>query len=71
MAGALMDRVNAGASFGQTVDITLDSEDPNYCCGRHTESFTIDVGDVDTSLISVNAFLAKTKPITPDRKSVV
>ena len=46
IAGALRDRVNSGTSFSQTVEISLDSEDPNYCCGRHTASFELEVGDV-------------------------
>ena len=51
IAGALRDRVNSGTSFSQTVEISLDSEDPNYCCGRHTASFELEVGDVDTCLL--------------------
>ena len=64
MVGALRDRINNGASFSQSVDVSLDSRDPNYACCRFLETFRVDVIDVDESLISAGKFLSKIPPVT-------
>ena len=64
MVGALRDRINNGASFSQSVDVSLDSSDPNYACCRFLETFGVDVIDVDESLISAGKFLSKIPPVT-------
>ena len=64
-AGALRDRVDNGDSVAQSVTVFLSSTDPIYGRARGFEkTVSVNVLDVDESLIAVNKFLATTDPVT-------